>query len=64
MADFSHRGRFFQKDGQTFVQLRLFQSDYVMIPVGRDPYKEIKTRRVKLVAGEIDIDGVRYRRKR
>ena len=58
-----YRGRFFQKDGQTFVQLRLFQSDYVAIPVGRDPYKEIKTRSVKLVAGEIDIDGVHYRRK-
>jgi len=45
------------------VDLHLFQSDYVAIPVGRDPYKEIKTRSVKLVAGEIGIDGVHYRRK-
>jgi hypothetical protein len=59
----TYRGRFFHKDGQTFVDLHLFQSDYVAIPVGRDPYKEIKTRSVKLVAGEIGIDGVHYRRK-
>lgn len=58
-----YRGRFFHNDGQTFVQLRLFQSDYVAIPVGRDPYKEIKTRSVKVVAGEIGIDGVHDRRK-
>jgi hypothetical protein len=59
----TYRGRFFQKDGQTFVQLRLFQCHYVAIPVGRDPYQEIKTRGVKLVAGEIGIDGVHYRRR-
>ncbi len=59
----TYRGRFLQKDGQTFVQLRLFQSDYIVFPAGHDPYKEIKTRGVNLVLGQIDIDGVRYRRK-
>ena len=57
------RGRFFQKDGQTFVELRLFQSEYIPIPVDRDLYKEIKTRSVKLIGGQIDIDGVQYKRK-
>ena len=59
----TYRARFFQQDGQDFINLRLFQSDYIMIPVGKDPYKEIKTRGVKVRSGEISIDGVRYRRK-
>jgi len=57
----AYRGRFIQKDGQMLVELRLFQSDYIAFPAGRDPYKEIKTRAVKLMSGQIDIDGVRYR---
>ena len=59
----TYRGRFFQKEGQTFVELRLFKSDYIPIPVDRDHYKEIKTRSVKLTGGKIEIDGVQYKRK-
>jgi len=59
----TYRGMFFQKAGKTFLNLRLCQSDHIVIPAGRDPYKEIKTRNVRLVSEEIDIEGVRYRRK-
>ena len=59
----TYRARFFQRNGQDFVNLRLFQSDYIMIPVGKDPYVEIKTCSVKFRPGGISIDGVRYRRK-
>ena len=58
----TYRARFSRRGEDTVVELRLFQSDYVMLPVGRDPYKEIKTRSVKFVSGEIDINGVRYKR--
>ncbi len=59
----TYRAKFFQQDGKEVINLRLFQSDYIMIPVGKDPYKEIKTGVVKCQSGEIYIDGVRYRRK-
>lgn len=59
----TYRARFFQRDGETFVNLRLFQSDYIAVPVGADPYQEIKTRRVKFGSDEIYIDGVPYRRR-
>ena len=59
----TYRARFFRQHGQDFINLRLFQSDYIMIPIGKDPFKEIKTRGVKFLSGEISIDDVRYRRK-
>jgi hypothetical protein len=59
----TYRGRFVETDGQTVMQLRLFQSDYVAFPVGSDPYIEIKTYSVKFSSGEIEIDGVRYKRR-
>jgi len=55
------RGRFFEKDGNTLVALRLFQSDYVGFKVGVDPYKEIKIYPVKYAAGVIEFNGVRYK---
>jgi hypothetical protein len=58
----TYRGRFFQKDGQSVIELRLFASDYVGFPRGSDPYKEITTRIVKLTSGGIEIEGVRYQR--
>jgi hypothetical protein len=59
----TYRARFFQRDRETFVNLRLLQSDYIAIPAGRDLYKEITTRRVRFGSEEIYIDGVRYHRK-
>ena len=38
----TYRGRFFIKDGKTFVSLRIFKSDYIAFPIGPntcDPYK-------------------------
>jgi hypothetical protein len=58
----TYRGRFFQKDGLSFLELRLFESDYVAFPVGSDPYKELTTRNVKLTSGALEIEGVRYQR--
>ncbi|MGZ4975435.1 MAG: hypothetical protein ACXWDN_21960, partial [Limisphaerales bacterium] len=49
----TYRARFFQRDGEAFVNFRLFQSDYIAVPVGRDPYKEITTRRVRFGSEEI-----------
>jgi len=58
---FTYRARFIRKDGQTFVVLRLFQSDYVTFPPGKhDQYTELKTYLVKLFAGKIEFDGVTY----
>jgi len=60
----TYRGRFFTRGGRTFVALRLFQSDYVLLPKnGPDPYGRIKTLPVKVMSNEIDIDGVRYKRR-
>lgn len=58
----TYRGRFFKKDGQIFIELRLFESDYVGFPVGSDPYKEITTRIAKLDRGRIEIEGIRDER--
>jgi hypothetical protein len=58
----TYRARFTKKDGQTVIQMRLFQSDYVMFPAGKhDQYTEIKTYPVKFVSDEIEFDGVRYK---
>lgn len=62
------RGRFFEKDGKTFISLRLFQSDYIIFPVPvngprPDPYRAIRTYSVEVVSGELVIEGVRYKRK-
>jgi hypothetical protein len=58
----TYRGRFFQKDGQSFIELRLFESDYVGFRVDSDPYKEITTRNVKFTSGGIEIEGIRYQK--
>jgi hypothetical protein len=58
----TYRARFTKKDGQSVIQMRLFESDYVMFPVGKhDQYTEIKTYPVKFVSHEIEFDGVRYK---
>lgn len=58
----TYRARFTNKDGQAVVNLRLFESDYVMFPVGKhDQYTEIKTYPVTFVADQIEFDGVRYK---
>lgn len=58
----TYRARFTKKDGQSFLSLRLFESDYVMFPVGKhDQYTEIKTYPVTFVADQIDFDSVRYK---
>jgi len=58
----TYRARFIKKEGQPFVELRLFESDYVVFPVGKhDQYTEIKTYPVKFVSGRIEFGGVRYR---
>ena len=59
----TYRARFVQQNEQAFINLRLLQSDYVMLPAGKDPYKEITTRSVKFEAREIYIAGVRYRQR-
>lgn len=59
----TYRARFAVKDGQIFVAMRLFESDYIMFPRDKhDQYTEIKTYAVKIVSGGIEINGVRYRR--
>jgi hypothetical protein len=58
----TYRGRFVHLDGKTVVQLRLFQSDYILFPVGKEPYSEIKTYPVKVTSDGIEIDGVKYKR--
>lgn len=59
----TYRARFVRKDGQSFVAMRLFQSEYVMFSKDkRDVYREIKTYPARFVSGHIEIDGVRYRR--
>jgi hypothetical protein len=58
----TYRAKFTKKDGQRVIQMRLFESDYVMFPVGKhDQYTEIKTYPVKFVSDEIEFDGVRYK---
>jgi len=58
----TYRARFTKEDGQSFISLRLFESDYVIFPVGKhDQYTEIKTYPVTFLADEIEFDGVRYR---
>jgi len=47
------------KGGQSFVSLRLFEADLMMLP--RDPYTEIKTYPVTFVSDQIEFDGVRYK---
>jgi hypothetical protein len=57
----TYRGKFFQKDGQTFVSLRLFQSDYIMFPTnGCEPYSEVQVFPAKLASDRIEINGARY----
>jgi hypothetical protein len=58
----TYRGRFFQKDGKSFIELRLIQSDYVAFRVRSDPYKEITTRCARLTSGGIGIQGIRYQK--
>jgi hypothetical protein len=58
----TYRARFIRKDGQSFVVLRLFQSDYIAVPLNKhDRYTEIKTYPVKFVSGRIEFDGVTYK---
>jgi len=62
------RAQFRMKDGQSFVALRLFESDYVGFMRNKngkafDPYAELKTYPVKFVSGGIEIEGVRYQHK-
>jgi len=62
------RAQFRMKDGQSFVALRLFESDYVGFMRNKngkafDPYAELKTYPVKFVSGGIEIEGVRYQQK-
>jgi hypothetical protein len=58
----TYRARFTKKDGQSFITMRLFESDYVMFAKDRhEVYREIKTHAVRFVDGtRIEIDGVRY----
>jgi hypothetical protein len=63
----TYRAEFRMKAGQSFVALRLFESDYVGILRDKngksvDPYGDLKTYPVKFVSGGIEIEGVRYRR--
>jgi hypothetical protein len=58
----TYRARFTKKDGQSAIEMRLFESDYVMFPVGKhDQYTEIKTYPVTLVSDQIEFDGVQYK---
>jgi hypothetical protein len=63
----TYRAKFIIKDGQTFIELRLFQSDYIVFPKDsngkdrNDPYAEIRTYPVKFASGRIEFDGVTYK---
>jgi hypothetical protein len=59
----TYRARFTSKGGQSVVELRLFQSDYVAFRTDKhDQYTEIKTYPVTLVSDQIEFGGVRYKR--
>lgn len=63
----TYRAEFRMKDGQSVVVLRLFESDYVLFLRDKngnavDPYSDLKTYPVKFVSGQIEIEGVQYRR--
>ena len=57
----TYRGEFFKKENRLFVRLRMFQSDYVAIRVGEQPYREVKIYSVKYSGNQIEINGVFYR---
>jgi hypothetical protein len=62
------RAQFRMKDGQSFVVLRLCESDYIAFARNKDgkafdPYAELKTYPVKFFSSRIEIEGVEYRRK-
>jgi hypothetical protein len=63
----TYRAKVIIKDGQTFIELRLFQSDYIAFPKdlnGKDrydPYAQIRTDPIKLASGRIEFDGVTYK---
>ncbi len=58
----TYRGQFFHKDGQVFISLRPFESDYIIFPTGGcEPYSKVTTFRVEFTTHGIEIDGVLYR---
>jgi hypothetical protein len=60
----SYRGKLFNKNGQLFVSLRIFQSDYIAFPEGPrfcEPYSQLFTHPVKQVNGVIEINGLHYK---
>ena len=60
----TYRGRLFYKSGQLFVSLRLFQSDYIVFPIGPhecEPYSRLVTSPVSRLNGVIEINGVHYK---
>lgn len=60
----TYRARLITKDGQSFVELRLFQSDYIIFRSRKDrqdEYTKIRTYPVSLAAGRIEFDRVTYR---
>ena len=60
----TYRGRFFQKDGQISVYLRMFESDYIAFPIGGcEPYSKISVFPVTFLPNGIRIEGVVYKNK-
>jgi hypothetical protein len=60
------RGRFLTKDGKALVSLRIFESDYIVFPIGPsscEPYSRVKVLPVKTNHGRIEIGGVLYKSK-
>jgi hypothetical protein len=63
----TYRAKFIFRDGQTYIELRLFQSDYIVFPKDtngkyrNEPYAEINTYLVNFASGRIEFDGVTYK---
>jgi hypothetical protein len=59
----TYRARFIKKGSDVSLSMRLFESMYILFPVGKnDQYTKITTLPVKFVSGQIEINGVKYRR--
>lgn len=57
----SYRLRFTNKQGKSFVMMRLFRTDYVYIPKDHRSYSDIKTYPVKITAHGFTIDETSYK---
>lgn len=60
----TYRAKFMIVDGGNAIAMRMFDSDYIMVPLSKKDvlYTEIKVYPVNVHSGRIEFDGARYRR--